>query len=63
MVMNIYCKFKKASYNTFFVRTVTVKSLYTRGRGITRFHRYHSKVKLIGFGELSFWWIQFASVL
>ena len=28
MVMNISCKFEKASYNTFFVRVVTVKSLY-----------------------------------
>ena len=29
MVMNISCKFEKASYNIFFVRVVTVKSLYT----------------------------------
>ena len=29
MVMNISCKFEKASYNIFFVRAVTVKSLYT----------------------------------
>ena len=29
MAMNISCKFKKASYNIFFVRAVTVKSLYT----------------------------------
>ena len=28
MVMNISCKFEKASYNIFFVRAVTVKSLY-----------------------------------
>ena len=27
MVMNISCKFEKASYNIFFVRAVTVKSL------------------------------------
>ena len=27
--MNISCKFEKASYNIFFVRAVTVKSLYT----------------------------------
>ena len=32
MVMNISCKFEKASYNTFFVRAVTVKSLYTLRR-------------------------------
>ena len=29
MVMNISCKFQKGSYNIFFVRAVTVKSLYT----------------------------------
>ena len=29
MVMNISCKFEKASYNIFFVRAATVKSLYT----------------------------------
>ena len=29
MVMNISYKFEKASYNIFFVRAVTVKSLYT----------------------------------
>ena len=29
MVMNISCKFKKASYNIFFVTAVIVKSLYT----------------------------------
>ena len=29
MVMNISCKFEKASYNIFSVRAVTVKSLYT----------------------------------
>ena len=29
MAMNISCKFEKASYNIFFVRAVTVKSLYT----------------------------------
>ena len=32
MVMNISCKFEKASDNTFFVRAVTVKSLYTLQR-------------------------------
>ena len=32
MVMNISCKFEKASYNIFFVREVTVKSLYTLWR-------------------------------
>ena len=32
MAMNISCKFEKASYNTFFVRAVTVKSLYTLRR-------------------------------
>ena len=29
MVINISCKLKKASYNSFFVRAVMVKSLYT----------------------------------
>ena len=29
MAMNISCKFEKASYNIFFVRAVTVKSLYS----------------------------------
>ena len=29
MAMNISCKFEKASYNIFFVRVVTVKSLHT----------------------------------
>ena len=29
MVMNISCKFEKASYNIFLVRAVMVKSLYT----------------------------------
>ena len=29
MVMNISCKFEKASYNIFFIKVVTVKSLYT----------------------------------
>ena len=28
MVMNISCKFEKASYNTFFVRVAMVNSLY-----------------------------------
>ena len=32
MVMNISCKFEKASYNIIFVRAVTVKSLYTLRR-------------------------------
>ena len=32
MVMKISCKFEKASYNIFFVRTVKVKSLYTLRR-------------------------------
>ena len=32
MVMNISCKFEKARYNIFFVRAVTVKSLYTLRR-------------------------------
>ena len=32
MVMNISCKFEKASYNIFFVRAVMVKSLYTLQR-------------------------------
>ena len=29
MVMNISCKFEKASYNIFFLRSVMVKYLYT----------------------------------
>ena len=29
MVINISCKLEKASYNSFFVRAVMVKSLYT----------------------------------
>ena len=32
MVMNISCKFEKASYNIFFVKVVTVKSLYTQAK-------------------------------
>ena len=32
MAMNISCKFEKASFNIFFVRAVTVKSLYTLRR-------------------------------
>ena len=32
MAMNISCKFEKASYNIFFIRAVTVKSLYTLRR-------------------------------
>ena len=32
MVMNISCKFEKASYNLFFIRMVMVKSLYTLRR-------------------------------
>ena len=32
MVMNISCKFEKASYNIFFIRAVTVKSVYTLRR-------------------------------
>ena len=40
MVMNISCKFEKASYNIFLVRAVTVKSLYTHcgggGVGVTK---------------------------
>ena len=28
MVINISCKFEKASYNIFFIRVVIVKSLY-----------------------------------
>ena len=42
MVMNISCKFEKASYNIFFVRAVTVKSLYTLWR-----RRRRNKVKSI----------------
>ena len=39
MVMNISCEFKKASYNIFFVRAATVKSLYIPrqgGGGVTK---------------------------
>ena len=32
MVMILSCKFEKASYNIFFVRAATVKSLYTLRR-------------------------------
>ena len=32
MVMNISCKFEKATYNFFFVREVMVKSIYTLRR-------------------------------
>ena len=32
MIMNISCKFEKASYNIFFIRSVMVKSLYTLRR-------------------------------
>ena len=42
MAMNISCKFEKASYNIFFVRAVTVKSLYTLRRW-----RRRSEVKSI----------------
>ena len=43
MAMNISCKFEKASYNIFFfVRAVTVKSLYTLRR-----RRRRNKVKSI----------------
>ena len=42
MVMNISCKFEKASYNIIFVRAVKVKSLYTLRR-----RRRHNKVKSI----------------
>ena len=40
MVMNISCKFEKASYNIFLVRAVTVKSLYT-------LRRQHNEAKSI----------------
>ena len=40
MVMNISCKFEEASYNIFFIRVVTVKSLYT-------LRRWHNEVKSI----------------
>ena len=43
MAMNISCKFEKASYNIFFVRAVTVKSLYT----LRRRRRRHNEVKSI----------------
>ena len=43
MAMNISCKFEKASYNIFFVRAVTVKSLYT----LRRRWRRRNKVKSI----------------
>ena len=40
MAMNISCKFEKASYNIFFVRAVTVKSLYTLRRCRHRWRRW-----------------------
>ena len=43
MAMNISCKFEKASYNNFFVRAVTVKSLYT----LQRRRRRRNEVKSI----------------
>ena len=43
MAMNISCKFEKASYNIFFVRAVTVKSLYT----LRRRRRRRNEVKSI----------------
>ena len=43
MVMNISCKFEKASYNIFLVRAVTVKSLYT----LRQRRRRRNKVKSI----------------
>ena len=43
MVMNISCKFEKASYNIFLVRAVTVKSLYT----LRRRQRRRNEVKSI----------------
>ena len=39
MAMNISCKFEKASYNIFFDRAVTVKSLYTLRRRRRRWRR------------------------
>ena len=46
MVMNISCKFEKARYNIFFVRAVTVKSLYTLRR---RRRQRRNKAKSIVF--------------
>ena len=43
MAMNISCKFEKASYNIFFVRGLTVKSLYT----LQRRRRTRNEVKSI----------------
>ena len=43
MAMNISCKLEKASYNIFFIRTVTVKSLYT----LRRRRRRRNEVKSI----------------
>ena len=43
MVMNISCKFEKASYNIFFVRVATMKSLYT----LRRRRRGHNEAKSI----------------
>ena len=43
MAMNISCKFEKASYNIFFIRAVTVKSLYT----LRRWQRRRNEVKSI----------------
>ena len=43
MAMNISCKFEKASYNIFFVKAVTVKSLYT----LRRWRHRRNEVKSI----------------
>ena len=48
MAMNISCKFEKASYNIFFVRAVTVKSLYTLWR--RRRHRRNEVRSIVSTG-------------
>ena len=45
MVMNISCKFEKASYNIFLVRAVTVKSFYTLRR-----HRRNEDKSIVSTG-------------
>ena len=54
MVMNISCKFEKASYNIFFIRMVTVKSIYTlrrqrnKAKSIVSSGGYNDRIYMIG---------------
>ena len=47
--MNISCKFEKASYNIFYVRAVTVKSLYTLRRQ-QRWRRHNEAKSIVSAG-------------